>query len=818
LAAVIRYRQFILIAALLTLGLLSLSLASHGLEVSDGIGIAQTDANEDDPQIAVDSQGGFHVVYESYDFDTESGKLEYQKVSSIPSVLVGPTTISASNVDRINSYEIAVDSSDRVHVVYVPVIDDELEEIHYVQLSSDGKIVIPAKRIYNSNDPSVSPSLDTDRNGNVYIVWTKNNEVMWMKLSSSGGVTEPGQVISDSIADNEQVAFPRIGVSPAGNCYVVWNFQGIPSTGGQWTVYYSSLSSSGEVDVEPIEILSNLVVSYWGVKAALDSGYNLHLTFMLEDRVRGYAVGYARVDEDGTVSIEERLDDPPRTGMAWWPDIDVNPADDVYVAFQMLTDDFEGDWNIYLMASEDGGSTWEQSLQLTFNDVSQGPTIAAGFGVAGISHGYQHEDIHMVVVSEEGMNHPPVPDFEVNPQNPAVGASVEYDGRRSYDPDENDQVEEWFYEFGDGNDSGWVRTAIVQYGNGYSEEGVFTASLSVRDSHGLESSAVATVNIKVGTPSSNFQPLAKIIAIPETADIGEEIVFNGGTSYDPDGSVALFNFDFGDGTTTGWVTQDYQYHSYDSEGIYTAVLVVKDNEGSESEPAYERVTIIHTNEAPTATIESISPSIAMEGEEVAFNGTCIDVDGTIKVYQWMSDLDGIIGMTETFVRSDLKVGVHNITFKVKDNEDEWSAEDSFILVITANQDFVLEDKTTGPGSKTDTRRRFQVVYTDLENDVPTIYNLLYAKGENWREERLLEVDPNDQDFTDGKEYFVTLDLNPGKWKYSFEFANGKNLRKTTEVAEFEVKEESPLFPAWEVVPVFIAFMVTALALIVKRRN
>ena len=818
----IRYKPFLLTAALLLIGLMSLSLVSSALEVSDGIAIAQTDANEDEPEVAVDSRGDFHVVYESYDFDTESGKLEYLKISSTPSILEGPITLSGSNVDRIIGYEIAVDSSDQVHVVFTPQNDDESGEIHYAQLSRDGKIVVPAKRIYDSPSYSGMPSLDTDRYGNVYITWVRGgnpDEIMWMKLSSSGSVLEPGKVISNDLNDDEQLAFPGIGVSPAGNCYIVWNFLGTVSTGEKWTIYFTSLSSSGEVDVGPTQILSNLAVTYWGVKAALDSGYNLHLTFMLDDRIRGYAVGYARVDEEGNVDIEERLDDPPRTGMAWWPDIDVNPSDDIYVAYQMLRNDFEGYWNIYLLISENGGSSWEPSLQLTPNGVSQGPVVAAGSGVAGIAHGYQHEDIHFVVVSEEGTNNPPVADLSVSSENPTIGESVEFDGSNSYDPDDNDQVNEWFFDFGDGNDSGWVTTARVNYGNGYDEAGTYTASLRVRDTYGLESENVDTVTIQVGSTSTNLQPLAKLIAIPDTADIGEEIVFNGGISVDPDGSVAQFNFDFGDGTTTGWVTQDYQYHSFDSEGIYQAVLVVRDNEGSESEPAYARVTIIHVNEVPTATIVSIEPSLAMEGEDVTLTGTGEDADGTIETFTWESDKDGIFGNTAIVTINTLSVGSHTIAFKVRDDEDVWSKTVTETLVVLKNQEFILEDQTRKREVKTDGEMHFRVIYTDPEGDPPTLFNLLYAKGNVWKEVRLLEADTDDQDLTDGKEYYYIRTFGPGTWEFAFEFENEINLRQTTDVEKFEV-EEDQLFPipAGGTPGVLMAMLVVALALVLRRHD
>jgi hypothetical protein len=57
---------------------------------------------------------------------------------------------------------------------------------------------------------------------------------------------------------------------------------------------------------------------------------------------------------------------------------------------------------------------------------------------------------------------------------------------------------------------------------------------------------------------------------------GYEIDFNGSESYDPDGNITTYIWDFGDGNVT--VTNDtFITHTYDSTGTYTAWLVVVDD-------------------------------------------------------------------------------------------------------------------------------------------------------------------------------------------------------------------------------------------------
>jgi PKD repeat protein len=55
------------------------------------------------------------------------------------------------------------------------------------------------------------------------------------------------------------------------------------------------------------------------------------------------------------------------------------------------------------------------------------------------------------------------------------------------------------------------------------------------------------------------------------------VSFSGTASYDPDGTIVDYAWDFGDGSTANGPTQ---FHTYNAPGIYTALLRVTDNLGA----------------------------------------------------------------------------------------------------------------------------------------------------------------------------------------------------------------------------------------------
>ncbi|MDH7517261.1 MAG: PKD domain-containing protein [Candidatus Thermoplasmatota archaeon] len=89
------------------------------------------------------------------------------------------------------------------------------------------------------------------------------------------------------------------------------------------------------------------------------------------------------------------------------------------------------------------------------------------------------------------------------------------------------------------------------------------------------------------------------------------------------------------------------------------------------------------NQKPVAFIDSISPTPATEGQTVSFNGHGTDSDGTIIEFEWTSSIDGQISNLEDFTYSGLSVGTHTISFRVKDNNGEWSTPVTKTLTVNA---------------------------------------------------------------------------------------------------------------------------------------
>jgi len=76
--------------------------------------------------------------------------------------------------------------------------------------------------------------------------------------------------------------------------------------------------------------------------------------------------------------------------------------------------------------------------------------------------------------------------------------------------------------------------------------------------------------------STNAAPVASFSFTPDTAQTNQSVTFDAAGSSDPDGSVASYTWDFGDGASETGATVE---HLFTWQGGYTVTLTVTDNEG-----------------------------------------------------------------------------------------------------------------------------------------------------------------------------------------------------------------------------------------------
>jgi serine protease len=288
-------------------------------------------------------------------------------------------------------------------------------------------------------------------------------------------------------------------------------------------------------------------------------------------------------------------------------------------------------------------------------------------------------------------NEPPIAEFTPKPTTGQAPILISFVPTGSSDPD--GEIVQYAWDFGDG------KSIIGRVANHtYKEPGNYIAKLTVTDNEGA--TAEKTFEVIITGPPPNQAPTASFSANPQTGEAPLQVTFNGSESSDPDGTIASYSWDFGDGQT-GTVTNPN--HIYTEEGNYQVTLTVTDNDGATGEVTQEIVVTPSTNKAPTASFTA-SQTTGGVPLTVSFNaGSSSDPDGTIVSYSWDfgdSNSDTGVSPSHTFTT----MGTFTVTLTVTDDK---GASDE-----TTTQIEVTEPVNQSPAAS--------FTASTLEGDVPLV--------------------------------------------------------------------------------------------------
>lgn len=212
---------------------------------------------------------------------------------------------------------------------------------------------------------------------------------------------------------------------------------------------------------------------------------------------------------------------------------------------------------------------------------------------------------------------PPVASFTYSPDTPKVGETTIFNASASYDSDGT--IANWNWDFGDGTGG---TGEIVEHA--YVDAGTVTVTLTVTDDDGLNGTDTADITVSPALKS----PVASFAENATTVLTGEVIQFDASESYDPDGTIVSYLWDFGDGTNGSGVTVG---HSYADNGAYPVTLTVKDDDNLTG--SHTEIKTIE-NRPPVPEFTQSVATVKTE-ETTTFDASeSYDPDGTIESYVW----------------------------------------------------------------------------------------------------------------------------------------------------------------------------------------
>ncbi len=218
------------------------------------------------------------------------------------------------------------------------------------------------------------------------------------------------------------------------------------------------------------------------------------------------------------------------------------------------------------------------------------------------------------------------------------------------------------WEFGDGA----TVEDTLSASHVYVDDGVYTASLTVTDVHGLIGQDTLLVTVE------NVPPEVDFFHEPFLPSVGQNVVFEA-LLFDPGvKDTHTLTWDFGDGTPPMVGAELIVDHTFSVGRDYEVTLTATDDDGGEGKTSY--TLTVTANVAPELTLPE--PLTLDEGEELITSATFTDPDSS----SWMVDVDygdgtdsvtielnelAPIDLSHTYTDN----GLYEVTVSVTDDQD-----------------------------------------------------------------------------------------------------------------------------------------------------
>ncbi len=494
-------------------------------------------------RIAVDSANHIFVAGMSLKIDITGGifSSDYWTIKCDSSGnLMEDRIEDLSNADL--AFGIAIDSNDDVIVTGSA---NHSYVLKYCTLKYDNNLEIKKGPVYyGPYDENSASGVAIDSAGNIFVTGASGSggDKNYFTVKYGNDLSYEKQALYDVADDDDAIA---IDVDSNDNVVVT----GTSNTHFCTIKYDNSLNRKWAVTETFSGGARDVVV---------DSNNNVIVTGYKEDGEKQYYT--IKYSPNGTIIWEgggwEDITEPPKADFTW------NPSNPTRVSGVKFNDRSTGTITTWQWNFGDGATSNEREPFHIYATLGTYDVILTLSGPKGTDTKTKH-----ITIS----NAAPVSQFIYGPQNPTQEDTISFTDQST---DADGSVVNWTWDFGDGNISYKKNTW-----HAYAMNGTYIVVLTVKDNDGATKSTQQIIT--VNPAGSNKPPVSKFVYYPSSPFPGGKITFDGSSSYDDDGLIELYKWDW---DSNGVYEEDYTTptatHTWYEEGEYTVTLGVQDNNGT----------------------------------------------------------------------------------------------------------------------------------------------------------------------------------------------------------------------------------------------
>lgn len=389
-----------------------------------------------------------------------------------------------------------------------------------------------SQQLFPSNAAQYYPAIAVDENGVVHLIYSNKNNPVWYTQKAPGGSWTKPKAISTNGADQNMFAVLNYShgllhsvIRQGTNVFYV---RGLPD--GTWS--------------KPTLIHEGQFPGYPGVD--VDTAGDVHVVFSDGDPVdHPRNVFYTKVSLPGK---------PPTAVVTANPTVGLLPLEVTFNGSQ--SSDTDGKVVDYRWSFGDGSSASGSTLRKTSHVYQEEGTFTAMLTVLDDDMRTGTATVEIEVSS--GIPRAVITPSATTGMNPLT---VVFDGSDSSDFDGT--LVSYVWDLGDGTTSTGETVT-----NTYPDGGRYLVTLTVTDNDGKSNTAEVEIVVYQ-------KPVATFTTTPSVGKAPLSVDLNASDSYDPDGDIKTYKWDYGDGQVA---LSKRETHVFSTPGTFEIMLQVVDND------------------------------------------------------------------------------------------------------------------------------------------------------------------------------------------------------------------------------------------------
>jgi PKD repeat protein len=501
--------------------------------------------------------------------------------------------------------EVKISSTGDIYIIYqAQNLGTGRSEIYLSKYGIDGKVSF-VKNLSESSAYSYEPEIDILGDSSIHTAWAdQSGETHVIKYRYFNGSTWSGIMTFGQVDDSENIEDLRIAGDESSNVFVVFmywpaarckfiskygndiSFENFPLSGrckhpdvdvdSDYVHIIWQYKESGEYTIayqrrpnHPNSSWENWVdLEFYGTqrpRMCLDNSNTPHAVFF-ENFGSTRNLWYKKWEGSQFDGLKI-MSDP--NGAETYHFCDISAVNSNNMIVTMQRGGWSGGKNVNYNWKRNGDWSGFSSFSQTFGHkpTKQSVDLAHDRFFAAIAFCEADDAVYLLLAEEEGSlgGNAPTANFTFSPQSGHAPLDVTFDASGSSDPDGN--ITSYHWNFGDGL-SGSGQTIV----HSYEIPGQYTVQLTVTDNDGKTGSTSHTVIVEVPnkppTAGFTFSPLKGLYPLTVT--------FDASASFDTDGQVVQYEWDFGSEQTGSGRVVTYTFME---KGLYTVILTVYDDDG-----------------------------------------------------------------------------------------------------------------------------------------------------------------------------------------------------------------------------------------------